>query len=68
LGYTRLCGGAPSEIVVQYDFRTQYPNGFIWKDTIDANLVKPNKDTRGLLAFLEEDFLKEALEDGIAFS
>jgi hypothetical protein len=56
-----------SKTVVQYDFVRQYPDRFIWKDTIDANLAKPNKDIRGLLTLLEEDFINEDLEARTAF-
>src|SRR6516162_2236315 len=77
-----ICGGVPrtrsgdeillgdviiSNAVVQYDFGRQYPDRFVRKDTVGDNLGKQNKDIRGLLALLEDDSVKEDLEDRTVF-
>ena len=77
-----ICGGVPrtrsgdeillgdviiSNAVIQYDFGRQYPDGFVRKDAVGDNLGKQNKDVRGLLALLEDDSVKEDLEERTAF-
>jgi nucleoside phosphorylase len=56
-----------SKAIVQYDFGRQYPNRFVRKDTVDDNLTNQNKDIRSLLALLEDDSVKEDLEERTAF-
>ncbi|KAL2158270.1 hypothetical protein VTH06DRAFT_4591 [Thermothelomyces fergusii] len=61
-----ICGGVPtagkdeiilgdvviSQSLVQYDFGTQYPDGFRRKDNPKDNLAKPNHEIQAILAML----------------
>ncbi|KAK1967036.1 phosphorylase superfamily protein [Colletotrichum sublineola] len=78
---TGICGGVPSpgtdeeiilgdviisRTVVQYDYGRQYPDRFIRKDTLDANLGRPNRDIRSLLSTFDTDRGRDGLQRGAA--
>lgn len=66
-----ICGGVPtktsgedirlgdviiSDGVIEYDFRKQYPDKFVRKDTLQESLGRPNPKIRSLLNKLKEDW------------
>ncbi|EHK25615.1 uncharacterized protein TRIVIDRAFT_143376, partial [Trichoderma virens Gv29-8] len=75
------CGGVPqndqdevflgdvviSKTVIQYDFGTMYPHGFIRKDTVEDNLSKHDKNIRNLLAIFNTDSGQEKLQQKTAY-
>lgn len=56
-----------SKTIIQYDFGRQYPDRFIYKNTTEDNLSRPNKDIRSLLATFETDRGLERLEQRTAY-
>ncbi|KAL7942116.1 nucleoside phosphorylase domain-containing protein [Trichoderma barbatum] len=76
-----ICGGVPqlghseillgdvviSKTIVQYDFRKQYPDEVVRKNTFEDNLSKPVKDIRNLLVTLETELGLERLHKRTAY-
>jgi len=73
-----ICGGVPTgrdkeEIllgdviistgIIQYDFGSQFPNGFVKKEKLLENLGRPNKEIRAHLAKLESGWDRRRLQD-----
>ncbi|KAK3937546.1 hypothetical protein QBC46DRAFT_366133 [Diplogelasinospora grovesii] len=68
-----ICGGEAllgdviiGEAVIPYDFSRQYPSSFVPKEAPECNLGGPNKDIRGLIAYLKTEAAKRDLRQSAA--
>ncbi|KAK3934595.1 nucleoside phosphorylase domain-containing protein [Diplogelasinospora grovesii] len=75
-----ICGGVPSpgmheallgdviigEAIIPYDFSRQFPGSFVPKEAPECNLGGPNKDIRGLIAYLKTEAAKRDLRQSAA--